>query len=176
MPEPVPTPPADPRDGHHELHRERLGVPLRWWVQSTMFVASLWLALVVAVPGVVAWSVTAVLLALMVAMLVGYGAVPVVVADGELRAGRAHIGVEHLGEARALDAAGTKHVAGPGADARAHLVLKPYLKRAVQVPITDPADPAPYWLVSSRRPDALAAAINAARADVAGRTGRDMPA
>ena len=32
----------------------------------------------------------------------------------------------------------------------------PYLKRAVQVEITDPADPAPYWLISTRHPDELA--------------------
>ncbi|MDN4173180.1 DUF3093 domain-containing protein [Nocardioides sp. SOB77] len=163
MSAPVPTQPAD--------HRERLGVPLRWWVQATMFVASLWLALVVAVPGVLAWSASAVLLLIAVALLVGYGAAPVVVADGELRAGRARIGVEHLGEARALDAEETKRVAGPEADARAYLLLRPYLKRAVRVTVTDPADPAPYWLVSTRHPDRLAAAVTAARAGAG-----DMPA
>src|SRR4051812_16672061 len=35
-------------------YQERLGVPLRWWVQGTMLVASLWLAVVVALPGVLA--------------------------------------------------------------------------------------------------------------------------
>ncbi|MDN4163085.1 DUF3093 domain-containing protein [Nocardioides abyssi] len=162
MPDPARAPRTDPAAEPAAEHHERLGVPLRWWVQTTMFVASLWLALVVAVPGVVAWSASAVLLALAVALLVSYGAAPVVVAGGELRAGRARIGVEHLGEARALDPAETKHVAGPGADARAYLLLRPYLKRAVRVEITDPADPAPYWLVSTRRPDRLAAAIAAA--------------
>ncbi len=49
---------------------------------------------------------------------------------------------------------------GPGADARAFLVIRPYLKRAVRVPVTDPADPTPYWLVGSRHPDALAEALN----------------
>jgi hypothetical protein len=50
-------------------------------------------------------------------------------------------------------------VAGPEADARAYLLLRPYLKRAVKVEITDPADPAPYWLVGTRRPDQLASAL-----------------
>ena len=50
------------------------------------------------------------------------------------------------------------------ADARAYLLLRPYLKRGVRVDITDPADPAPYWLVSSRRPDALVSALEATRA------------
>jgi hypothetical protein len=43
-------------------------------------------------------------------------------------------------------------VAGRDADARAYLLLRPYLKRAVRVEITDPADPTPYWLVSTRHP------------------------
>ena len=41
-------------------YTERLGVPLRWWVQGTMLVAMLWLAVAVAAPVVVAWLVTAV--------------------------------------------------------------------------------------------------------------------
>ena len=49
--------------------------------------------------------------------------------------------------------------AGVDADARAYLLLRPYLKRAVKVEITDPADPAPYWLVSTRHADALVRAL-----------------
>ena len=52
---------------------ERLGVPLRWWVQGTMLVASLWLALVVAVPGPLAWAVSGCALALLAALLLVYG-------------------------------------------------------------------------------------------------------
>jgi hypothetical protein len=50
-------------------------------------------------------------------------------------------------------------VAGPGADARAYLLLRPYLKRAVRVTVRDDRDPTPYWLVSSRDPEHLATAI-----------------
>jgi hypothetical protein len=52
-------------------------------------------------------------------------------------------------------------VAGPEADARAYLLLRPYLKRTVRVTVRDDRDPAPYWLVSSRHPEALAAAVTA---------------
>ena len=45
------------------------------------------------------------------------------------------------------------------ADARAYLLLRPYLKRAVRVEIADPADPTPYWLVATRHPETLAAAL-----------------
>lgn len=140
---------------------ERLGVPLRWWVQGTMLVATLWIAVVVAVPGPAAWVVTALALALMAGLFVAYGAARVQVGDGTFRAGRARIGAEHLGRAAALDPEATRRAAGPEADARAFLLLRPYLKRAVRVEVVDPADPAPYWLVSTRRPDELAAALGA---------------
>ena len=140
-------------------YRERLGVPLRWWVQGTMLVASLWLACVVAVPGAVAWVVAAIAMAVLVAVLASYGAARLEVGAGDFRAGRARIGSEHLGSAEALDAERTRRVSGPEADARAYLLLRPYLKRAVRVEITDPADPAPYWLVSSRRPEELVEAL-----------------
>lgn len=142
-------------------YAERLGVPLRWWVQGTMLVAMLWLAVAVAAPVLVAWLVTAVALVMLVFCLWAYGNARIVVGGGQLRAGRAHIEARHIGTATPLDAEQTRRTAGVDADARAYLVLRPYLKRAVKVEITDPADPAPYWLVCTRRPEELAAALNA---------------
>ena len=142
-------------------YTERLGVPLRWWVQGTMLVAALWLAVAVATPTPVAWLVTAVALVMLIFCLWAFGNARIVVSDGELRAGRAHIEARHLGTATPLDADQTRRTAGVDADARAFLLLRPYLKRAVKVEITDPADPAPYWLLSTRRPEELAQALNA---------------
>ncbi len=147
---------------------ERLGVPLRWWVQATMMVVSAWLATIVVLPEQAAWGVTALVAALITAFFVSFGGVRIRVADGTFRAGRAQIEVRHLGAATALDQAATRRVAGVDADARAYLLLRPYLKRAVRVDLTDPDDPAPYWLVSTRHPEALAAALASA-------TGRVKP-
>ncbi|MDZ5661964.1 DUF3093 domain-containing protein [Nocardioides sp. S-58] len=144
-------------------YAERLTVPLRWWAQGTMLVASLWLAVLAATPEVVAWSVTAGALAVMVALFVSYGSARVAVDRQAFRAGRAQVPLEHVGAVTPLDADDVRRLAGVEADARAYLVLRPYLKRGVRVDITDPADPTPYWLVSSRRPDALASALEAAR-------------
>jgi hypothetical protein len=138
---------------------ERLAVPLRWWVQGVMLVASLWLALVVAVPGPAAWLCSAVALVLLTALLLSYGSARVSVDAGWFRAGRARIEAVHLGAIAALDAEETRRLAGPEADARAYLLLRPYLKRAVRVEILDPADPAPYWLVCSRHPEELTTAL-----------------
>jgi hypothetical protein len=141
------------------VYDERLGVPLRWWALATMFLASMLIAFLVATPAWVAVAGTAVLVALVLALFLGYGAARVSVRDGVLTAGRARISLEHVGEVEALDAARTRLLAGREADARAYLLLRPYLSRAVRIGIDDPADPTPYWLVSSRRPDRLAAAL-----------------
>ena len=140
-------------------HHERLSVRLRWWVQGTMLVATFWLAFVVATPALVAWSATVFLLLVMAGLFLGYGSPRVDVEDGWLRAGRARIEGEFLGGAEPLDPAETRRVAGPGADVRAYLLLRPYLKRSVRVTVRDERDPTPYWLVSSRDPEHLAAAI-----------------
>lgn len=140
---------------------ERLTVPLRWWVQGIMFVATLWLAMIVSMPAALAWGLTAAMVVLLALAFNAYGSARIVVADGALRAGRARIEAGYLGAVESLDPEAARRAAGMEADARAYLVLRPYLKRAVRVRIDDPADPAPYWLLSTRHPDRLAAAITA---------------
>jgi hypothetical protein len=145
------------------LYDERLHVPLRWWVQATMFLATIWLAFAVALPVVVAWTATGVLTLLVFSLFLGYGAAKVRIADGILHAGRAHIPVSMLADPVPLDREQTRLLAGRDANAHAYLLLRPYLKQSVRVEVTDPADPAPYWLVSTRRPRELAGALAAAR-------------
>jgi len=159
----VPESPVPPADAGPvpATHHERLSVPFRWWVQGTMLVATFWLAFVVATPALVAWSATAFLLLAMALLFVVYGSPRVEVEDGWLRAGRARISGEFLGGAEPLDPAATRRVAGPEADARAYLLLRPYHPRPVRVTVRDDRDPAPYWLVSSRHPEQLAAAVAA---------------
>jgi len=141
------------------VYDERLGVPLRWWALATMFLASMLLAFLVATPTWVALTGTALLSAAVLGGFWSYGKARVTVHDGVLTAGRARISVEHVGAVEALDADATHRLAGRDADARAYLLLRPYLRRAVRIAIVDPADPTPYWLVSTRRPVRLAAAL-----------------
>ena len=141
------------------MYDERLGVPLRWWALATMFLASMLLAFLVATPLWVALTGTAVLVVLVLTLFLGYGAARISVHDGVLTAGRARIPLAHVGEVLPLDADDTRRLAGRDADARAYLLLRPYLRRAVRIGIDDPADPTPYWLVSTRRPERLAAVL-----------------
>jgi hypothetical protein len=142
-------------------YRERLTVPLRWWVQATMLLATLWLAFIVAMPAVAAWTATGVLVLITFGGFAWLGSARVEVRDGVLYAGPAHISVDLLGAVEALDNDETRRVHGVDADARAFLCTRPYLKRSVKVAVHDPGDRTPYWLISTRHPERLAAALGA---------------
>ncbi len=85
------------------------------------------------------------------------------VSEGMLRAGTARIPLSFVGEVDVARRDDARHARGPGLDARAHLVLRPDIDPVARIHVTDPADPTPYWVVSTRRPESLAAAIAAAR-------------
>lgn len=141
-------------------YSERLHVPLRWWVQATMFLATVWLAFTVALPPWLAWTASSAMLAAVFGVFAWVGSSRVEVRDGVLYAGPAHIALEHLGAAEALDKDATRRVHGVDADVRAFLLMRPYLSRSVKVRIEDPSDPTPYWLISTRHPRTLAAALS----------------
>jgi hypothetical protein len=143
------------------LFRERLWVPVAWWLLSALFAFSMLLAVGFYLGWVWGCVVALVCFALVGAIFVA-ASVEITVTGSQLRVGRAVIDVEYIGACTDLDAQGTRRRSGPEADARAYLVLRPYVSTAVEITIADPADPTPYWLVASRRPAALAAAVMAA--------------
>ncbi len=76
-----------------------------------------------------------------------------------LRAGRAVIPVDALGDPEVLDADALTRALGPEADVRAWVCHRPWVRTAVRVPVTDPRDATPYWLICTRRPTQLIAAL-----------------
>ncbi|MDR5700406.1 DUF3093 domain-containing protein [Agromyces aerolatus] len=142
-------------------YRERLW-PTPWiYIVSLLLIPSSILVLApVSLPAGIA---TGIVLYLAVVGALSLTAPVIEVAEGRLRAGRADIGLEHVGEAvPAVDAAARVEL-GTGLDARAFLVIRGWIRPVVRIPVVDPADPTPYWLVSSRRPNEMAAAINGSR-------------
>lgn len=152
---------------------ERLAVPVRWWVIAVFFVVSVFIAIAFYLGPLNGALITAGSAVLVLAVLIPYGNARVTVDDRALTVGPNRIEWEWVGGAHALDAVEARRRLGPGADARAHLVVRPYLPEAVEVTIADPADPHPYWLVGSRRAGELAAAINARVARSEERTDAD---
>jgi hypothetical protein len=156
-----------------EAYVERLSVPFRWWALAVMFWATLLVAFLVAVPTLVATGIVAVLMVATAAFFRIWGSAEVAVVDGVFHAGRARIPVHLLADPTSLSEDEARRAVGVDADARAYLLLRPYVGRAVRVTVVDPADPTPYWVVASRHPDALASCLTAAvRGSVIGQTER----
>ncbi len=149
--------PGDPGPRGHD---ERLWPGVAGWVTVLGLAAMLGIALWPVGP---AWGVAGAVVGLVAGAGVAVrSATRVSVSGGELHAGAAHVPLTLLRDARALDPATTRHELGPGLDARAHLCLRGWVRTAVRVELDDPADPTPYWVVSTRHPEALAAALAAA--------------
>lgn len=87
----------------------------------------------------------------------------IVVTETELRVGKAHISREFIGSVSAYS--GTHAVAARGVelDARAWIFLRGWINPVVRVDITDPNDPTPYWLFSTRKPEELVKALRELR-------------
>jgi hypothetical protein len=72
-----------------------------------------------------------------------------------LRVGPARIPRSFLGAVQGYDGADATQQRGPSLDARAFLCIRGWVKPVIRIAITDPDDPTPYWLVSTRHPDTL---------------------
>ncbi len=76
-----------------------------------------------------------------------------------LFAGKAYLEAEHIGQVESLDAAATRRALGPELRGDAWLLHRSWVRTAVRVEVRDEADTTPYWVVSTRRPLELAAAL-----------------
>lgn len=85
------------------------------------------------------------------------------VTDSHLVAGRARLPVRFIGEVAAYSGDDATLQRGQKLDARAWLMIRGWVDPIVKVDLTDPEDPTPYWVVSTRRPNAVLDAIATAR-------------
>ncbi|MEU7590304.1 DUF3093 domain-containing protein [Micromonospora sp. NPDC049230] len=159
-----PSPSADqPPVAARTAYAERLDLP--WWLWLAGLVAAALLAVEIwmGADGVRAWLPFAVLLPLAAAGMWWLGRIRVAVVDSELRVDDARLPVRFVADVIPLDVAGRREVLGVGADPLAFVVQRPWIGGAVQVVLDDPADPTPFWVVSTRHPVELAEAVLAAR-------------
>lgn len=138
-------------------YRERLW-PAAWILGVTALVipASL---LVLAPISLLAGAITGIVLYAGCVALFVYGAPVIAVKDGTLSAGRATIPVGLIGDVLAFDGEEATLERGQRLKANAFLVIRGGIRGVVRAQITDPLDPTPYWLISTRHPTELAAAI-----------------
>ena len=169
------------------VYHERLWVPVSWWLLGLVVMVILAAEVAAGFGELAVAGIYVVLLGGVAAMLLSWSRPRVEVAGGELIAGRARLPLAVVGEVNALDRAQTRAIIGPRADPAAFILIRPYLREAVYVEVTgprsgtvrrrrlrwrgwrlraevtEPALAAPYWLVATRHPAELAAAINSAR-------------
>lgn len=79
--------------------------------------------------------------------------------QAQLRVGKATISREHLGAASAFSGSHAIDQRGTKLDARAWVMFTGWVDPVVRIDIADPLDPVPYWLVSTRHPEAFVAAL-----------------
>lgn len=152
------------------VYSERLRVPVSWWLVvlacAALLASTLWAGLSVAT----AIVIYAAFEGACVALLLSWGAARITVTASELVVGSRRLPLARIAEVAAMDAAQTRALRGPRADPAAYLFVRPYLKLAVYVRVAGSPPEPPYWLIGTRRPAELAAAIERAR------SGRRNPA
>jgi Protein of unknown function (DUF3093) len=148
-------------------YSERLRAPASWWLLgllvAAIFASTVWAGL----NALAALASYVVIMGGAVAGLLAYGGVRIAVTGSQLRAGKAVLSLSAVGQVTPLDRAQTHALRGPQADPAAFLLIRPYLPRAVHVEVAARAGAAgpagaPYWLIATRNPAGLAAAIEAA--------------
>ena len=135
---------------------ERLYVP--WWGWPLPLLAAVLLAAEIHMgfPGVRSWLPYLVTVPLVVALLVRFGRLTVAVRGDELHVGDAHLPLALVGAVEVLDAKSKRPALGRELDPLAFVAHRGWVGPALRVEVTDPDDPTPYWLFSTRRPDELA--------------------
>ncbi len=149
--------PAPSERSETNAYRERL-VPGPWTFIACALVIPAGLLAFLPINTVVGIIAAIALYAAAVAFLLG--TTPTIELTGSLlRAGRATLPREFVGEAVALRGDDAFIARGRGLDARAYTLLRGFVKDVVRVENTDPEDPAPYWVISTRHPDELVRAL-----------------
>jgi Protein of unknown function (DUF3093) len=141
-------------------HAERLHVT--WYLWPLPLVAAGLLAAEVHLgyPGVRAWLPYVLLLPLTAVLIWRAGRTPVRIEGGELHVGDAHLPLEHVGTVEVFDGKQKRQVLGRRLDPAAYVLHRGWVGPTVRVEVTDPEDPTPYWVFSTRHPEKVASLLH----------------
>jgi Protein of unknown function (DUF3093) len=145
------------------FYRERLFAPPLWWVVGMITMLTFGAIVWTGFDLLITLAVFGTLIVVTAAFLLNWGRAVIEVTAGELRAGDATLPLAMSGEVQALSEAQTRALIGPRADPTAHILIRPYLRCAVYIEVKGPDPASPYWLIATRHPAELAAAIESSR-------------
>lgn len=145
-------------------YRERLWVPLWWWLPGLGVAALIALEVDQGVQAMPGWLPYAVLLpvAAVVLLALGRTELRVVRVDGgpaELWVGDAHLPVSVVARSAEVPRSAKSAALGRQLDPAAYVVHKAWVGPMVLLVLDDPDDPTPYWLISTKHPDKVLAAL-----------------
>jgi len=145
------------------IYAERLWVPLWWWPIAFGLTFLLAAEIHMGAPGIRAWLPYVLLLPIPIWLLLWLSRHRVEVVqrgDGtELLVDRAHLPVDVISRAAAVPPTAKSAALGRQLDPAAYVQHRAWVRPMVLLVLDDPDDPTPYWLVSSRRPDRVLAAL-----------------
>lgn len=144
-------------------YRERLRVPWWWWPPAFGLAVLIALEVNQAARNLPDWVSVVALFAVAAAVLVWLGRVEVRVVgepeQPELWAGRAHLPVTVITRSAEIPKSAKFAALGRQLDPAAFVLHRAWVGPMVLVVLDDPDDPTPYWLVSTRHPERVLAAL-----------------
>jgi hypothetical protein len=161
--------PGAPSTPGSTRYSERLFTP--WWWYGAAFVVSALLGAEfgVSVSGWLAWIPFIVVLVICMLAVYRFSSGRIVVDDQSVRAGDRSIPLPEIEAAIGLSPGELRRLVGRHGDPLAFTFIRSWVGPGVQLvllPRRAGADPAPYWVVSTRHPDRLLAALTAASVPV----------
>lgn len=144
-------------------YSERLWVPWWWWLVGLGVSAVLAMEVNMGVAGLPDWLPYAVLGAVAVGVLLWLSRVEVRVVgtgvDVELWAGQAHLPASVVRRSAAVPRSAKSAALGRQLDPAAFVLHRTWVGPMALVVLDDPDDPTPYWLISTRDPEQVLAAL-----------------
>jgi Protein of unknown function (DUF3093) len=150
-------------NGQMQFYREKLW-PSPWLFIATALVipASLLVFLPISIPaGIVS---AAILYGGSVGLLI-FGSPVIGVTGSTFVAGRSQLPLTVVSSVTGYSGVEAQLERGQRLDARAWLVIRGWISPIVKIQLLDVNDPTPYWIVSTRHPDAVIAAIAKAKSE-----------
>jgi hypothetical protein len=150
-------------------YRERLWVPWWWWLPGLGLGALIAYEVTLGVRSLPGWLPFAVLLPVAAAVLVWFSRSEVrVVSPGpgtaseagpELWVNEAHLPVGVVARSAEVPRSAKSAALGRQLDPAAYVVHRAWIGPMILLVLDDPDDPTPYWLISTRHPDRVLAAL-----------------
>ena len=142
-------------------HSERLYVPWWHWPLPLLGAAVLAAEVHLGYSGIRSWLPYVVLLPLTLFLLIWTGRAKVRLTtgengEGELLVADARLPVRFVGEVDVLTGTEKRIALGRELDPEAYVLHRGWIPTALRVHLTDPDDPTPYWVFSTRSPERLA--------------------